>query len=164
MVLVGRESECARIDELLRGAHLGRSGALLLGGEAGIGKTALLEYAVGRADRMLVVSALGVESEAELEFSALLELCRPMLDHLPEVPARQADALRAALGLAAAGASDRFMIGAAVLSLLAAASEAHPVLVVSTMLTGWIAPPPTRCSSRRAGSRRTPSVSCSRLA
>ena len=129
-MLVGRESECARIDEALERARLGRSVALVLRGDAGIGKTALLEYAVERAHDMEVVSALGVESETELDFSALLEVCRPMLDHLDEVPAGQAEALRAALGLAPAGAADRFMIGAATLSLLAAAGEAHPVLVV----------------------------------
>jgi DNA-binding CsgD family transcriptional regulator len=129
-VLVGRESECARIDELLARARRGRSGALVLRGEAGIGKTALLEYAVARAEDMKVVSALGVQSETELEFSALLEVCRPMLDHLDDVPAAQAEALRGALGLAAAGARDRFLIGAATLSLLAAAGEVGPVLVV----------------------------------
>jgi DNA-binding CsgD family transcriptional regulator len=129
-VLVGRQSECARIGELLERARLGRSGALVLRGEAGIGKTALLEYAVEHAHDMKVVSALGVESEAELDFSGLLEVCRPMLDHLDEVPAGQAEALRGALGLAAADAPDRFMIGAATLSLLAAAGEARAVLVV----------------------------------
>ena len=129
-VLVGRESECARIDELLERPRVGRSGALILRGEAGIGKTALLEYAVARAHEMTVVSALGVPSEAELEFSALLEVSRPMLDHLGEVPAAQAEALRGALGLTTASASDRFLIGAATLSLLAAAGEARPVLVV----------------------------------
>ena len=129
-VLVGRESECARIDAVLERARLGRSGSLVLRGDAGIGKTALLEYAVERAQDMKVVSALGVESETELDFSALLEVCRPMLDHLDEVPVGQAEALRAALGLQTAGAADRFMIGAATLSLLAAAGEAHPVLVV----------------------------------
>ena len=129
-MLVGRQSECARIGELLDRARGGRSGALVLRGEAGIGKTALLEHAVERAHDMKVVSALGVESEAELDFSGLLEVCRPMLDHLDEVPAGQAEALRGALGLAAAGAADRFMVGAATLSLLAAAGEALPVLVV----------------------------------
>ncbi len=129
-MLVGRESECVRIDEVLERARGGRSAALVLRGDAGIGKTALLEYAVERAQDMKVVSALGVESETELDFSALLEVCRPMLDHIDEVPAGQAEALRAALGLAATGAADRFMIGAATLSLLAAAGEAHPVLVV----------------------------------
>jgi DNA-binding CsgD family transcriptional regulator len=129
-VLIGRERECARIDELLDRARGGRSGALVLRGDAGIGKTALLQYAVARADGMRIVSALGVESEAELEFSALLEICRPLLDHLEEIPAGQADALRAALGLAEAGAYDRFLIGAATLSLLAAGAEPAPVLVV----------------------------------
>jgi DNA-binding CsgD family transcriptional regulator len=129
-VLIGRESECARLDELLERARLGRSGALIIRGEAGIGKTALLEYAVGRADGMVVVRALGVEPEAELEFSALLELCWPLRDHLDEIPEHQAQALRAALGLGPAEAHDRFAVGAATLSLLAAAAEDRPLLVL----------------------------------
>ena len=128
--MIGREIECARVDELLERARLGRSGALAIRGEAGIGKTALLDYAVGRADGMLVVRALGVESEAELEFSALLEICRPLLHLLDQIPVGQAGALRTALGLAVASAYDRFLIGAACLSLLAAAAEAGPVAVV----------------------------------
>ena len=77
MPLIGREHECGWLDELLTRARSGTSAALVLRGEAGIGKTALLEYAVRRAEGMTVVRALGVESEAELEFSALLEVCRP---------------------------------------------------------------------------------------
>jgi DNA-binding CsgD family transcriptional regulator len=129
-VLIGRESECARLDELLERARLGRSGALTIRGEAGIGKTALLEYAVGRAEGMMVVRAFGVESEAELEFSALLEVCWPLRDHLEEIPEHQAVALRAALGLGPAEAHDRFAVGAATLSLLAAAAEEKPLFVV----------------------------------
>jgi DNA-binding CsgD family transcriptional regulator len=129
-VLIGRESECARLDELLERARLGRSGALTIRGEAGIGKTALLEYAVRRADGIVVVRALGVEPEAELEFSALLEVCWPLRDHLDEIPVHQAETLRAALGLGPAEAHDRFAVGAATLSLFAAAAEDHPLLVV----------------------------------
>jgi DNA-binding CsgD family transcriptional regulator len=129
-VLIGRETECARLDELLERARLGSSGALVIRGEAGIGKTALLDYAVGRADGMVVVGALGVEPEAELEFSALLEVCWPLRDHLDEIPQHQAEALRAALGLGPAEAHDRFAVGAATLSLLAAAAEHHPLFVV----------------------------------
>jgi DNA-binding CsgD family transcriptional regulator len=129
-VLIGRESECERLDELLYGARLGRSEALVIRGEAGIGKTALLDYAAGRAAGMTVVRALGVESEVEIEFSALLDVCRPLLDHLSDLPEQQADALRGALGLGPALALDRFAVGAATLGLLAAAAEANPVLVV----------------------------------
>jgi DNA-binding CsgD family transcriptional regulator/tetratricopeptide (TPR) repeat protein len=129
-VLLGRESECARLDELLDRARLGRSGALVIRGEAGIGKTALLDYAAGRAAGMKIVRALGVESEAELEFSGLLEVCRPLLGLLDEIPENQADALRSALGFGSAEQHDRFSLGAATLSLLAAAAEANPLLVI----------------------------------
>jgi hypothetical protein len=107
---------------LLDRARMGRSGALTIRGEAGIGKTALLEYAVDRAQGMTVVRALGIESEAELEFSALLEICRPLRDHLSEIPEPLAEALRAALGLGTAEAHDRFSVGAGTLSLLATAA------------------------------------------
>jgi DNA-binding CsgD family transcriptional regulator len=130
LVLLGRESECARLDELLDRARLGRSGALVIRGEAGIGKTALLDYAAERAAGMTVVRALGVESEAELEFSGLLEVGRPLLGLLDEIPEGQADALRSALGLGSAEQHDRFSLGAATLSLLASAAEANPLLVI----------------------------------
>jgi DNA-binding CsgD family transcriptional regulator len=129
-VLVGREPDCARIDELLERARRGRSGALLIRGEAGMGKTALLEYAAERAEGMTVVRALGVEYEAELQFSGLLELVRPLLDHLPEIPPQQAEALTSALGLGEAKPYDRFTICAATLSLIGAAAEANPLLIL----------------------------------
>ena len=102
----------------------------MLQGDAGIGKTALLDYAAERARELTVVRALGVESEAELQFAGLLEVARPLLDHLAEIPERQAEALRGALGLGPAEEHDRFAIGAATLGLLAAAAEAAPLLVV----------------------------------
>jgi DNA-binding CsgD family transcriptional regulator len=128
--LVGRGHERRVVDELLGRARGGRSGALVVRGEAGIGKTALLEYAVERAEGMTMVRALGVESEAELQFSGLLELLRPLLDHLDQIPLQQAEALRSALGLGEPEAHDRFTIGAASLSLLAAAAESNPLLVL----------------------------------
>jgi hypothetical protein len=107
---------------------------LTLRGDPGIGKTALLDYAVERAaeraDEMTVVRTLGIESETELEYTALLDVCRPLLEHVAELPARQAEALRAALGLGPAGETDRFTIGAATLGVLAAAAETRPLLVV----------------------------------
>ena len=129
-VLVGREPDCARIDELLERGRRGRSGTLVLRGEAGLGKTALLDYAAERADGMTVVRAIGVEYDAELPFSGLLELLRPLFDHLDEIPAPQAEALRSALGLCEPRSHDRFTIGAATLSLLAAAAEDNPLLVI----------------------------------
>jgi DNA-binding CsgD family transcriptional regulator len=129
-VLIGRESECARLDELLDRARMGRAGALVIRGEAGIGKTALLDYAAARAEDMTVVRALGVESEAQLEFSGLLEVCWPMRDTLDELPDHQADVLRSALGIGPGEEQDRFSVGAATLILLAACAEAKPVCVL----------------------------------
>jgi DNA-binding CsgD family transcriptional regulator len=129
-VLIGRESECARLDELLDRARMGRTGALVIRGEAGIGKTALLDYAAARAEDMMVVRALGVESEAQLEFSGLLEVCWPMRDTLDELPDHQADVLRSALGIGPGEEGDRFAVGAATLGLLAASAEAGPVCVL----------------------------------
>jgi DNA-binding CsgD family transcriptional regulator len=129
-VLTGRERERARLDELLDRARIGTSGALAIRGEAGIGKTTLLEYAAERAQDMTVVRAVGIESEAELEFSALLQVCRPLLEHLDELPEQQAEALRTALGIAQGPELDRFAIGVATLGVLAAAADAKPLLVV----------------------------------
>ena len=131
-MLIGRESECERLEELLDRARLGRSGALVLRGEPGIGKTALLDHTAERAEGMTVVRAFGVESEAELEFSALLDMCRPLLEHSASFPQRQAAALQTALGLGPPLAVDRFAIGAATLGLLAAAAEANPCSSSST--------------------------------
>jgi hypothetical protein len=128
-VLFGRESEGVRIERLLGNARGGRAGALVIRGDPGVGKTALLRYAIDLAEAMTVVRATGVESEAELEFSGLLELCRPLLEGLDGLPEHQADALRGALGLGASRSGDRFAVGAAVLSLLAHAAENRPLLV-----------------------------------
>jgi DNA-binding CsgD family transcriptional regulator len=128
-MLVGREAECDRVERVLESARRGRSAALLVHGEPGVGKTSLLRYAIERADAMTVVRATGVEFEAELEFSGLLELCRPLLHHLDELPELQAKALRGVLGREETDVRDRFAIGAATLSLLAAAAEHEPLLV-----------------------------------
>ena len=129
-MLIGRQTECALVDQLLARARAGSSATLAIRGEAGVGKTALLEYAVERAGGMTVVRALGMESEAELQFSALLELCWPLREQFETIPAHQAQALRAALGLERSATPDRFSVGAATLSLLAAAAEAAPLLAV----------------------------------
>lgn len=99
LVLLGRELECAAIGRLVEEARDGASGGLLLRGEPGIGKTALVDYAVERATDMLVVRAQGVQSETEVAFGGLLEVARPLLGRLDELPRRQAAALRAALAL-----------------------------------------------------------------
>src|SRR4051812_25988009 len=129
-MLLDREVERARIDALLDGARNGTSGTLVLCGEPGIGKSALLAWAVERATGFRVLRAKGVESEADLAFSALYELTRPILDHLERLSPPQAAALRGALALAPTSGIDRFSVYAATLGLLAAAAEEHPLLCV----------------------------------
>ncbi len=127
--LVGREEECARLDEVLEDARASRSRALAIRGEAGVGKSSLLSYATARADGFVVLRAVGFESDAELAFSGLHQLMRPLLDRLDELPAHQARSLGAALGLAAAEEADRMTIGVATLTLLALAAEDADLLV-----------------------------------
>jgi hypothetical protein len=129
--LLGRERECAVIDRLVEDANAGVSGALVVRGEAGIGKTALLGYAAQRAGpAMLVLRAGGVEAESDLAFAGLHGLLRPVLAHLAELPETQSRALAGALGLAPSAHSDRLLVSAAVLSLLAAAAEDRPIVCV----------------------------------
>lgn len=128
--LLGRDPECAAIDRLLDDARAGAGGALVVRGEPGIGKSALLDYARQRAAPMAVLSAAGVEAESDLAFAGLHGLLRPVLAHLRELPQPQSAALAGALGLAPSTQSDRLLICAAVLGLLAAAAEDRPVLCV----------------------------------
>ncbi len=130
-MLVGREPERKRIEELLDAARGGRSGSLVVEGEPGIGKSALLAWAEERAVGMRVLRTHGVERDAETPFSGLLELCRPITALLDTIPGPQATAFRGALGLETAATADRFLIGAATLSLLAAAAEDRPLLVIA---------------------------------
>jgi DNA-binding CsgD family transcriptional regulator len=129
-MLIGREQERLALDRLVAQARDGRSGALALVGEAGIGKTALLAYAEQRAEGMRILRARGIESEAEVPFAGLAELLRPALGALDRIPGHQAEALAGALALAPATAGDRFAIGAATLSLLSAWAEAAPLAVL----------------------------------
>ncbi|MDX6621915.1 MAG: hypothetical protein QOK36_4301, partial [Gaiellales bacterium] len=129
-MLVGRDAERSQIAARLKAARAGRSQMLVVRGEAGVGKTALLDDAVAMAAGMRVVRAAGLEAEAELAFSGLLDLVRPLIERIGELPERQAAALRGALALDGGEAGDRFLIGAATLSLLAAAAEDLPLLVV----------------------------------
>jgi len=129
-VLVARTKEQRRIGVLLEGAREGMSGALVLVGEPGIGKTALLEHAAAGADGFQILRARGVQSEAELPFAALFELCRPILTRLEQLEPAQAQALRATFGLSENQGVTPFAIGAATLSLLAAAAEARPLLLL----------------------------------
>jgi hypothetical protein len=118
------------LDRLLADAANLRSGALVLRGEAGVGKSALLAYAADHADeaRMRVLRGVGVESESELAFAALHQIVRPVLDHTERLPVPQAAALQGAFGLAAAHGDDRFLIAAGTLSLLAEVAEDRPLL------------------------------------
>lgn len=129
-MLLGRAPEQRRIDELLVDARGGVSGALVLVGEAGIGKTALLEYAEERAGGFRILRARGVASEAELPFAALLDVCRPVLDLLERIEPQQSDVLRATFGLRGESGAAPFAIGAATLSLLATAAEEQPLLLL----------------------------------
>src|SRR5918996_2791909 len=126
----GRESECMLLDGLLSAIRRGESRSLVLRGEAGIGKTALLEYLVESASDLSVARATGVESEMELAFASLHQLCAPLLERLERLPAPQRDALRIVFGLSAGPAPDPFLVGLAVLSLLSEAAEQRPLLCV----------------------------------
>lgn len=126
--LIGRRGECAELDALLHRAAAGESGVLVLRGEAGIGKSALLDYAADQAAGFTVLRAAGFEAEADLAFAGVYGLLRPVLKHLDEVPEMQARALAGALGLAPSDAPDRFMVSAAALGLLAAAAEQRPLV------------------------------------
>ena len=128
--LRGRRGECAVLDRLREGARAGRSGVLVVRGEAGVGKTALVDYAIGSASHMLVVRASGVESEMELAFAALHQLCSPLLDCLGGLPAPQRHALEITFGLSEGSAPDRFFVGLAVLGLLSEAAEQRPLVCV----------------------------------
>jgi AAA ATPase domain len=128
--LWGRDRECTLLDELVSSVRRGESRSLVLRGEAGIGKTALMEYLVESASNLKVARATGVESEMELAFASLHQLCAPLLDRLERLPAPQRDALRIVFGLSSGPAPDRFLVGLAVLSLVSEAAEQRPLLCV----------------------------------
>ncbi|MEV4404295.1 AAA family ATPase [Actinoplanes sp. NPDC049598] len=130
MQLLGRRRECAALDRTIAAVRTGESRVLVVHGGPGVGKTALLDYARGRATGLRVLRAAGVESEMELAFAALHQLCGPLLDLLPRLPDVQRAALETVLGLRAGAPPDRFLVGLAVLSLLSEASEQSPLLCV----------------------------------
>ena len=129
-MLQGRHSERAVLARLLEAAGSGRSGVIVLRGEAGIGKSALLDYAIGLVEGLRVVQAVGVESEMELPFATLHQLCAPMLEHIEAIPGPQREALSTALGLHAGPAPDRLLVGLAVLSLWSEIAEQSRLLCV----------------------------------
>ncbi|MFG1813323.1 helix-turn-helix transcriptional regulator [Kribbella sp. NPDC049174] len=128
--LRGRRAECARLDQVVGGVRSGEGQVLIVRGEAGIGKSALLEYLVGQAEGCRVARAAGVESEMELPFAGLHQLCAPMLSFTDNLPRPQRDALAVAFGLEFGGPPDRFLVGAATLTLLSAVSDSRPLLCV----------------------------------
>src|SRR3954468_9576997 len=126
--LLGRRSETATLDQLLEAVRAGESRALAIRGDPGGGKTALLEYVAERASGCRVARAAGVQGEMELAFAGLHQLCAPMLDRLEGLPDPQRDALGAAFGLSTGHAPDRFLVGPAVLSLLAEVAAERPLV------------------------------------
>ena len=126
--LLDRQRERAALDGLLGDLRSGRGRALVLRGEAGVGKSALLDYMAGAAADMRVARAVGVESEMELAFASLHLLCAPLLDRLERLPTPQRDALGVAFGMRAGAAPDRFMVALAVLTLLSEVAEDRPLL------------------------------------
>jgi len=111
------------LDELVSAIRRGEGRSLVLRGEAGIGKTALLQYLIAAASDLIVVRAVGVESEMELPYASLHQLCAPLLGRLPRLPEPQRQALETVFGLSSGAAPDRFLVGLAMLSLLSDVAE-----------------------------------------
>ncbi len=128
--LLNRDSEREELERLVAGVRAGQSRVLVLRGEAGVGKTALLRHLSGTATGCRIARAAGVESEMELAFAGLHALCAPMLGGLERLPGPQRDALSTAFGLSAGPPPDRFLVGLAVLSLLADAAEEQPLVCI----------------------------------
>lgn len=130
MTLMGRRTECGTLDQLIAAIRAGESRVLVLYGEAGVGKTALLEYLSEQAAGCQVVRATGVQSEMELAFAALHQLCGPMFGLLDDLPAPQGDALRIVFGMSAGPVPDKFLVGLGVLNLLSDVAEQRPLMCI----------------------------------
>jgi DNA-binding CsgD family transcriptional regulator len=128
--LLGRRSECDALDQLLADALAGRSQVIVVRGEAGVGKSALLRYLSERVAGWHVATAVGVESEMELAYSGLHQLCGPMLDQLDRLPIPQREALATVFGQNSGPPPDRFLVGLAALTLLADAAERQPLVCI----------------------------------
>src|SRR4051812_8574949 len=128
--LLGRRSECEALDRLVANVRGGQSAVLVVRGEAGVGRSALIAWLVERAWGCRVARAAGVESEMELPFAGLHQLCARMLDRLDHLPAPQREALATALGLSAGDPPSRFLVGLAVLGLLSGVAEDQPLICV----------------------------------
>jgi len=129
--LTGRRAECGVLDGLLAAVRAGESRVLVVHGEPGVGKTALLEYLAGRAAGCRVLRVAGVQSEMELAFAGVHQLCAPLLDRLRVLPGPQRQALRTAFGMSAGPAPDRFLVGLAVLGLLSEVAGEQPVVCLA---------------------------------
>src|SRR5262249_5839125 len=129
-VLLGRSAERAAIDRLLVAARAGRAGALVLRGEAGIGKTALLDDAIAQADDFTVLRVVGVESEMGMGFAALHRLLLPLFRESDQLPEPQGEALEVAFGLGGDRQGDVFLVGLAALTLLGDAAHERPLLCI----------------------------------
>ncbi|WP_127508410.1 ATP-binding protein [Actinoplanes solisilvae] len=126
--LRGRDEECAALDELLSDGSAGHSRVIVLRGDAGVGKSALLRHVRDRSDEWCVAEAAGVESEMELAYSGLFQLCSPLLAHAGRLPAPQGEALATVFGRSSGPPPDRFLVGLATLSLLAEVAERQPLV------------------------------------
>jgi AAA ATPase domain len=129
-MLLDRRTECQLLDQLIADVRAGESGALVVRGEAGVGKTALLDYVLEAATGAQVVRAAGIQSEMELAFAALHQVCASMLNRLARLPDPQEESLRTAFGLAVGPPPDRFLVGLAVLGLFAEAARDRPLVCV----------------------------------
>jgi len=128
--LRGRDKECAQLQAMLTTVSSGGCQVLVLRGEAGVGKTALLDYACEQAGSFRCVRMAGVESDMELAYAGVQQLCAPLMEHLDDLPIPQRDALNVAFGLDVGPPPDRFLVGLAVLSLVATAAAKQPLLCV----------------------------------
>jgi DNA-binding CsgD family transcriptional regulator len=128
--LTGRRGERDVLDQLVEAVRSGESQVLVVRGDPGVGKTALLEYLLARAPGCRMARVVGVQSEMELAFAGLHQLCAPMLDYLDCLPVPQQDALRTAFGISAGPPPDRFLVGLAVLSLLSEVAGERPLICV----------------------------------
>src|SRR5436190_261050 len=126
--MLGRRAECEALDRLLADVHAGQSRVLVLRGEAGVGKSALLEYLLDGASGCRSARTAGVESEMELPFAGLHQLCAPFLDRLGRLPGPQQEALRTVFGQSAGAPPERFLVALAVLSLLSEVAEERPLI------------------------------------
>jgi DNA-binding CsgD family transcriptional regulator len=149
MKLLGRQAETGALDQLLRDVSVGESRVLVLRGEAGVGKSALLGYLTERVERSQLATAVAVESEMELAYSGLHQLCAPLLDHLEHLPVPQRDALATVFGLGEGPPPGRFLVGLATLTLFAEVAEEQSLVcvvedaqwldIVSTQILGFVA-------------------------